>query len=179
MISPTQRDSAANGLLGLLTLAGPSLNRVISRSFREELKAAAEPRSQTPSGRAGTHARQVLDTLVSSRQNLVNSDPVRAGVAMSAAAPILPPAQAAEATSTEHASIVALKDALKAAGIETNGIDFQYVDETVGYPGGSYQNRLVTVTLPGGVRENYGADLVLKNPRVTVVEIQNLLGRHT
>jgi hypothetical protein len=74
---------------------------------------------------------------------------------------------------------VALRDALSAAGLNTAALNFEYVDQTVGYPGGSYQNRLITVTLPGGVTENFGADLVLKNPNVTVVEIQNLLRRPT
>jgi hypothetical protein len=83
----------------------------------------------------------------------------------------------AESGPTEHAAVIALRGALSAAGLNTAGIDFQYVDQTVGYPGGSYQNRLITVTLPSGVKENFGADLVMRNPQVTVVEIQNLLRR--
>ena len=70
--------------------------------------------------------------------------------------------------------IEVLKKALEDAGVSTIGMQFSYADDTVIYPGGSYQNKQVTVQTPNGRKEQYSADLMMRSPWVTVVEIQRL-----
>ena len=187
MISSTQRDAGARGLGELLRSVAPALNRAVSNSFREELKSATTPRNQEPSTRTIERASQVLGTPLTARHDLADASPARdiarvttapTQPATSSSQPAVPNQQPPAALDTRHPAVIALQDALSAAGVPTNGLDFQYVDDTVGYPGGSYQNRLITVTFPGGVKENYGADLVMRNPHVAAVEIHNLLTRH-
>ena len=67
-----------------------------------------------------------------------------------------------------------LKQALADAGVPAGGLQFSYSDDTVAYPGGSYQNRQVTVQA-GGRKEQYSADLMLQNPWITAVEVQRLI----
>ena len=40
-------------------------------------------------------------------------------------------------------------------GLQTSGLQMEYTEEAVGYPGGSYMNRLISVRSPSGTWENY------------------------
>ena len=183
MVSSTPRGGSTSRLAELLESARRPVNRANTRSFGEELKAASASGRASRTERTEEPQRQIVGTAAGSRPNSVNAEPARTSAPQApAAAPAVqqPPsmtAARAESGPTEHAAVIALRDALSAAGLNTAGVNFEYVDQTVGYPGGSYQNRLITVTLPSGVKENFGADLVMRNPQVTVVEIQNLLRR--
>ena len=81
-----------------------------------------------------------------------------------------PPAAAAAAPSP----VDVLTAALTQAGVDTRGMQFQEHTDVVTYPGGSYTNHLITMTA-GGKTQDYMADLMMINPHVTVVEIQQLL----
>lgn len=102
-----------------------------------------------------------------------------------ATSPAVPPAAAASNTastlqrqngleSSPADPIAVLRGALEQAGVNTAGYRFSYSADTVTYPGGSYPNRQVTVQTASGRTESYSADLMLRNPQVTVVEIQRL-----
>jgi len=72
-----------------------------------------------------------------------------------------------------------LKNALSAAGLDPNRFSLTESSEVVNYPGGSYVNHLITADFGGGLRESYGVELMLRNPQVTVVEIQRALSSLT
>lgn len=68
-----------------------------------------------------------------------------------------------------------LLDTLASLGMSTAGLNFSYSEDTVGYPGGSYMNRLISVT-SGGKTEQFSADLTERNPLVTAYEMQRYFG---
>jgi hypothetical protein len=69
-----------------------------------------------------------------------------------------------------------LTSALTAAGLPFNGLKFTRSDEMVGYPGGSYRNHVIMAEFSDGRRESFGVDLMMRNPRVTVVELGRMMG---
>ena len=73
-------------------------------------------------------------------------------------------------------SLAALSKALRAKGIEPAGLGFQYSEQEVYYPGGSYTNKLITANL-NGQAEGFGAALVLKNPELAASEVIRFLSR--
>jgi hypothetical protein len=68
-----------------------------------------------------------------------------------------------------------LLDTLSALGMSTSGLNISYSEEAVGYPGGSYMNRQISVT-SGGKTEQFSADLTERNPLVTAYEMQRYFG---
>lgn len=68
-----------------------------------------------------------------------------------------------------------LMDALSALGISTAGLDINYTEEAIAYPGGQYVNKLINVT-SNGKTEHFSADLTAKNPLVTAYEMQSYFG---
>ena len=68
-----------------------------------------------------------------------------------------------------------LVDTMKALGMSTAGLNISYSEETVGYPGGSYVNRMINVT-SNGRTEQFSADLTEKNPLVAAYDVQRYLG---
>ena len=68
-----------------------------------------------------------------------------------------------------------LLDTLTALGMSTAGLNISYNEEAVGYPGGSYMNRQISVT-SGGKTEQFSADLTEINPLVTAYEMQRYFG---
>ena len=107
------------------------------------------------------------------------TSPVAATAPATAVTPATAPIVTAPAVNRDNAQasdpVSILKAALEKAGISSAGMRFSYADDFVTYPGGGYANRQVTVELPNGRRESYSADLMLRNPQVTVVEIQRLM----
>lgn len=85
-----------------------------------------------------------------------------------AAAEIPPPAASAS-------GVQRLAEAMSALGMSTAGLDISYSEEFVGYPGGAYWNKLITVT-SGGKTEQFSAELTQKNPLVTAYELQQYFG---
>jgi hypothetical protein len=71
--------------------------------------------------------------------------------------------------------MAALRNALTAMGMPFAGIDMEYSEQVVGYPGGSYVNRLITVRGADGRTESFDADLTLKNPRIAAVDMANFM----
>ena len=72
--------------------------------------------------------------------------------------------------------MTALRSALTAMGLQTSGLQIEYTEEAVGYPGGSYMNRLISVRSPGGTWESYDAEMTLRNPRITAGEMKIKFG---
>lgn len=75
-----------------------------------------------------------------------------------------------------HPGMTALRSALSAMGLQTSGLQIEYTEEAVGYPGGSYMNRLISVRSPGGTWENYDAEMTLRNPQITAGEMKAKFG---
>lgn len=67
-----------------------------------------------------------------------------------------------------------LASAMASLGMNPSGLDIKYSEELVWYPGGSYVNRLITVT-SGSRSERFSAELTARNPMVTAYEIQKYL----
>jgi hypothetical protein len=81
-------------------------------------------------------------------------------------------------SSTQEASgtgMQRLLDTMSALGMSTSGLNISYGEEAVGYPGGSYMNRQITVTA-GGLTERFSAELTDRNPMVTAYELQRYFG---
>jgi len=68
-----------------------------------------------------------------------------------------------------------LLETMKALGMSTSGLSITYSEEAVGYPGGSYMNKQITVS-SGGLTEQFSADLTEKSPMVTAYELQRYFG---
>lgn len=68
-----------------------------------------------------------------------------------------------------------LMETLSALGMSTSGLDINYTEEAVAYPGGQYVNKLINVT-SNGKTEHFSAELTAKNPLVTAYEMQNYFG---
>ena len=68
-----------------------------------------------------------------------------------------------------------LLDAMAALGMNPAGLNINYTEEIVGYPGGAYMNKQISVT-NGGKTERFSAELTEKNPLVTAYEMQRYLG---
>ncbi len=71
--------------------------------------------------------------------------------------------------------IEVLQNALRNAGLDPARFPMTEIHEVVGYPGGSYMNHQIVVDFGGGLRESYDIGLMLRNPSVTVTEIERLL----
>ncbi len=98
-----------------------------------------------------------------------------------AARPTTPAPPAATTTGPQvntdrHPGMTALRSALTAMGLQTSGLQIEYTEEAVGYPGGSYMNRLISVRSPGGTWENYDAEMTLRNPQITAGEMKTKFG---
>lgn len=75
-----------------------------------------------------------------------------------------------------HPGMAALRSTLAAMGLQTSGLQMEYTEEAVGYPGGSYMNRLISVRSPSGTWENYDAEMTLRNPQITAGEMKIKFG---
>ncbi len=84
-----------------------------------------------------------------------------------------PPAP--QVTTERHPAMAALRSAMTALGMPFAGIDMEYSEQTVGYPGGSYVNRLITVRGADGRTENFDAEMTLKNPQIAAVDMANFM----
>lgn len=85
------------------------------------------------------------------------------------------PTPAVALTGNVGADAISLLSAdLLKRGIDPASLGFTYSEQTVGYPGGSYVNRLITARV-NGQTENYNAELVLKNPQIATTEILRLM----
>ena len=91
----------------------------------------------------------------------------------------LPPVAAtrppAATTAAQHPAIEALRGALTAMQMPFAGIDMEYNEQVVGFPGGSYVNRLITVRNPQGTTENFDVDLTMKNPQIAALDMARFL----
>lgn len=67
-----------------------------------------------------------------------------------------------------------LLDTMTALGMSTAGLQISYSEDVVGYPGGSYLNRLIHVT-SNGKTEHLSAELTDRNPAVAAGDIQRFL----
>lgn len=76
---------------------------------------------------------------------------------------------------TGPAGMKKLMETLSALGISTAGLDINYTEEAVAYPGGQYVNKLINVT-SNGKTEHFSAELTAKNPLVTAYEMQSYFG---
>ncbi|MBI2688697.1 MAG: hypothetical protein HYX27_20540 [Acidobacteria bacterium] len=85
------------------------------------------------------------------------------------------PAPHPAAGQIEASGMQKLLDTMSALGMSTSGMSISYSEEVVGYPGGSYTNKLINVT-SGGKTEHFSAELTSKNPFVTAYEMQRYFG---
>ena len=86
--------------------------------------------------------------------------------------------QAEQAAAAPDASpLQVLGDALRAVGIDPGSLHLSESTDIVSYPGGSYTNHLITANFGKDSQERYSVDLMLRNPRLTVLEIARQMGR--
>ncbi len=85
------------------------------------------------------------------------------------------PVTTPEVSTDRHPAMAALRGALTSMGMPFAGIDMEYSEQTVGYPGGSYVNRLITVRGADGRTENFDAEMTLKNPQIAAVDMANFM----
>ena len=78
-------------------------------------------------------------------------------------------------TAAQHPAIEALRGALTAMQMPFAGIDMEYNEQVVGFPGGSYVNRLITVRNPEGNSESFDVDLTMKNPQIAALDMARFL----
>jgi hypothetical protein len=69
--------------------------------------------------------------------------------------------------------MTALRNVLTQMGLQVSGLQMDYNEEQVGYPGGSYMNRLITVRTADGRYENFDAELTQRNPQITANEMMS------
>ena len=91
-------------------------------------------------------------------------------------APPAAPTTGPQVNTARHPGITALRSTLAAMGLQTSGLQIEYTQEAVGFPGGSYMNRLISVRSPGGTWENYDAEMTLRNPQITASEMRTKFG---
>ncbi|MFN0104788.1 MAG: hypothetical protein ACKV2U_22225 [Bryobacteraceae bacterium] len=116
------------------------------------------------SGRAsdGSTRRTASPKIVTAAPSVENLSP--------AAGPVAPGKAAAGGVGMQK-----LLDTLSALGMSTSGLNISYTEDTVGYPGGSYVNRMINVT-SGGKTEQFSGELTERNPFVTAYEMQRYFG---
>jgi hypothetical protein len=51
----------------------------------------------------------------------------------------------------------------------------EYNEQVVGFPGGSYVNRLITVRNPQGQTENFDAQLTMKDPQIAALDMARFM----
>ena len=90
-----------------------------------------------------------------------------------AIAPVTTSMNSTSVISLEDASIMALQQAMQAAGIDTSGVHMEVHNNTNSYMMGSYQDRQLVVTMPGGRSGSYSADLVARNAAVALTDMRN------
>lgn len=88
------------------------------------------------------------------------------------------PAQNAAAAplTGDAATLKALQDALAAAGIDYGSFGLSTRQDNVTYPGGSYVNRYISVSV-NGQDTQLMTDLVKINPKIAVGDIERMMGR--
>lgn len=129
-------------------------------------------------GNGGTGRLSVLNPSLISPFPVPSTPPTAPPAATTA--PAGPPAPTTTAPTPEaraeaHPAMAALRSALTAMGLPFAGIDMEYSEQTVGYPGGSYVNRLITVRGADGRTENFDAAMTLKNPQIAAVDMANFM----
>jgi hypothetical protein len=75
----------------------------------------------------------------------------------------------------QHPAIEALRGAMTAMQMPFAGIDMEYNEQVVGFPGGSYVNRLITVRNPQGQTENLDAQLTMKDPQIAALDMARFM----
>ncbi|MBI4877544.1 MAG: hypothetical protein HY822_23180 [Acidobacteria bacterium] len=162
-----------------------ALSRVTGASSRQTLAASDTTRQNLVASPAQTPAAGSLpprtNPFVPLLPGQVDAGP-QAAVVPRAAAQTAPPATAATVAAaptaaTPAAALEVLRAALRKVNIEPSGLNLYYEENVVGYPGGSYVNRLITCELSEGNKESYDVGLMLKNPWLTAFEIGRQTGR--
>ncbi len=91
-------------------------------------------------------------------------------------APPASPTTGPQVNTDRHPGMTALRSTLAAMGLQSSGLQMEYTEEAVSYPGGSYMNRLISVRSPSGAWENYDAEMTLRNPQITAGEMKTKFG---
>jgi len=187
MISSTNGASQGGLLAASLSTITPSPTLSPSESFGQHLSAALarsleqigiDPRNiQVKIEESG---RQPSGTKPGTRQFLVTFEaPPAVSALETPSEPALPQAAAQSPVAAEQTQadpLAVLRDALSKAGIDPNSMVLSESREAIGYPGGAYINHIITAELGGGRTENFGVELMLKNPWLTAFEIRKLMG---
>jgi hypothetical protein len=179
MLNPLHRSGPQRNLELAATQSRPHSQQSDNVFHFDDLAASASgptrpvaPVSSVPSSKrqafgTGTSTRQVIVAASAPQTSQRNSAIVSAPAASSTTTPKL---------SGDAAVLQSLKDALAAAGINTDGLGLATHQDVVSYPGGSYINRYISVET-NGHEEGLMTDLVGINPNVAVLDIKHMLGR--
>ena len=198
MIQSSNRGGASS-LSRMLSTLGRASRQRTTEGFARQLATAGETSAagstEAPASRltrqdsvSRAAARQNIDTASravapapANTRNSETRDGQAAGVNNETPVPpqsgaVQPAATSTRAMSVETDPVSVLTNALTAAGLSASGVKFTRSDEMVGYPGGSYRNHVITAEFSDGRRESFGVDLMMRNPRVTVVELGRMMG---
>lgn len=69
-----------------------------------------------------------------------------------------------------------LADEFSKLGLDPETLQLTETRETIYYPGGSYENHLITATYGNGLKESVSVPLMMRNPRVSVADLLRPLG---
>lgn len=184
MIQSSNRGGASS-LSRMLSTLGRASRQRTTEGFARQLATAGETSAagsaETPARRS---TRQDSVSRAAARQHIDAPGPAVGPSPASVQSHVpLANARGSEASTTSNRTagvetdpVSVLTNALAAAGLPASGVKFTRSDEMVGYPGGSYRNHVVTAEFSDGRRESFGVDLMMRNPRVTVVELGRMMG---
>ena len=75
-------------------------------------------------------------------------------------------------TGDKYDPIATLQTAMSAAGVNSSNIKMDYKEQTVLYPGGSYQSRMIQCDMGGGRVTYIDADVMKMNPEVAAMDLK-------
>ena len=78
---------------------------------------------------------------------------------------------------SEDRAITAVRDTLKAEGIDPSTVHLSVYEETAWYPGGNWVDRYLRAETPDGRRIDFSARLSERSPQVSVTDIRHMLNR--
>jgi hypothetical protein len=170
------------GEMGASTPSTQAQNLPENQSFANEMAAVSEQQAA-----AGTSARSTTSAEVAESNTepnpligqptldgLIALGAAQAALPLSASNAIFNLVTSADSVPYANECRAAVDVALRSAGMDPAQFKMSFWEEAVGYPGGGYMNRCITVETPEGYRMDFDAAATLRNPRVTAAGIQLL-----
>lgn len=101
--------------------------------------------------------------------------PLPAPAALTAPAISTPAAVTDADNTTDDQAVAQLTSVLQKAGVDTSSLQLKAHDEVGYFPGANYTTRLIQVKAANGLTSDVTIPLFLKNPNVSVIEIESMM----